>query len=176
MPNHVFIATSLDGYIATTDGGLDWLDVPNPDQSDFGYGEFISGVDAIVMGRRTFEKVMTFGSWPYEKPVFVLSNTITNVPEPVKEKVELLGGDVRTVIKELKVRGYANLYIDGGRVIQSFLREDLIDELILTRIPVLLGGGIPLFGQLDTELNLKHRKTETFGNGLVISRYYRDRR
>jgi dihydrofolate reductase len=119
---------------------------------------------------------MTFGSWPYEKPVFVLSNTITNVPEPVKEKVELLGGDVRTVIKELKVRGYANLYIDGGRVIQSFLREDLIDELILTRIPVLLGGGIPLFGQLDTELNLKHRKTETFGNGLVISRYYRDRR
>ena len=90
MANYVYIATSLDGFIATVDGGIDWLnDVPNPDKSDYGYAEFMNGIAALVMGRRTFEKVLTFDAWPYDKPVFVLSNSLTELPENMTD-----GGDV----------------------------------------------------------------------------------
>src|SRR5512139_253634 len=102
MTNYVYIATSLDGYIASSDGGLDWLhEVPNPEQSDYGYAEFMSGVDAIVMGRNTFETVLTFGSWPYSVPVFVLSNTLEKLPESVAGKAEIIRGDLRQLVDEL---------------------------------------------------------------------------
>jgi dihydrofolate reductase len=176
MANYVYIATSLDGFIATVDGGIDWLnEIPNPDQSDYGYAEFISGIDALVMGRGTFEKVLTFGDWPYDIPVFVLSNRLTTAPEHLTDKVEIVKGKISEVINILNQRGYSNLYIDGGKVIQSFLREDLIDELIITRIPILLGDGIPLFGKLDQILKFKHKKTETHNNMLVKSSYTRNR-
>jgi dihydrofolate reductase len=175
MANYVYIATSLDGFIATVDGGVDWLnEIPNPEQSDYGYAEFISGIDAIVMGRATFETVLTFGDWAYDKPVFVLSNSLTIVPERVTDKVEIVSGDINKLVKQLNQQGYTNLYIDGGKVIQSFLAADLIDELIITRIPILLGDGIPLFNNLDHMLKFKHKKTEIFNNDLVKSSYARD--
>ncbi|MBT9317770.1 dihydrofolate reductase family protein [Leptothoe spongobia] len=175
MANYVYIATSLDGFIATADGGVDWLDeIPNPEQSDFGYAEFIGRVDAIVMGRNSFEKVLTFGSWPYEKLVFVLSNSLKHVPENLVDKVEIIGGDnLKTLVNHLDERGYHNLYIDGGRTIQSFLAEDMIDELIITRVPILLGDGISLFGRLTEKLPFRHQKTEILNNTLVKSSYIR---
>ena len=175
MANYVYIATSLDGFIATPDGGVDWLDeIPNPDQSDFGYGEFISRIDAILMGRNSFEKVLTFGFWPYKKPVFVLSNRLKNIPEDLMHTVEIVSGnDIKTVVNQLNQRGYHNLYIDGGRTIQSFLAEDMIDELIITRVPILLGDGIPLFDRLTDKLQFRHEKTEIFNNTLVKSAYSR---
>lgn len=139
MTNYVYIATSLDGFIATPDGGLDWLfDIPNPDQSDYGYSEFMGGIDAIVMGRNTFEKVLTFSDWPYNKPVFVLSNSLTAVPEPIVAQAEIVKGDIKSLVNQLHQRGYQNLYVDGGKTIQSFLKADLIDEMIITRVPILL--------------------------------------
>jgi len=135
----------------------------------------MSGIDAIVMGRGTFEKVLTFGAWPYEKTVFVLSNSLTTSPEHLKDKVEIVSGEITEVVNHLNQRGYNNLYIDGGKVIQSFLREDLIDELIITRIPILLGDGIPLFGKLEHQLKFMHKKLEIHNNMLVMSSYTRDR-
>ena len=176
MSNYVYIATSLDGFIATSDGGLDWLnEVPNPDKTDYGFADFMDSVDALVMGRNTFEKVLTFGEWFYTKPVFVLSNSLTEIPENLIGKVEIVKGDVQDLVKNLNSQGYKNLYIDGGKLIQGFLKEDLIDELIINKIPILLGKGIPLFGDIDQKLKFKHTKTEVFNDSLVMSRYLRDR-
>ena len=174
MANYVYIATSLDGFIATADGGVDWLDeIPNPDQSDFGYAEFMRSIDAIVMGRNSFEKVLTFVSWPYDKPVFVLSNRLNSVPDNLAATVEIVSGSLKELVDCLAQRGYHNLYIDGGRTIQSFLAEDMIDTMIITKVPVLLGDGIPLFGRLTGKLQFKHEKTEIFNNMLVKSIYTR---
>jgi len=176
MANFVYIATSLDGFIATSDGGLDWLDEsPNPEENGYGYAKFMSGIDALVMGRKTFEKVLTFGSWPYDKPVYVLSNGKVMIPKTLETKVEVVSGTPKKVIAHLKKRGHQNLYIDGGVTIQGFLKEDLIDEMIITRIPVLLGNGIPLFGRLIQRLNFKHEKTELINESLVTSHYKRIR-
>ncbi len=140
MSNIVYIAASIDGYIAKKDGGLDWLnEVPNPDGSDFGFGDFMKTIDAIIMGRNTFEIVLSFGEWPYTKPVFVLSNTLQTVPDNLKDKAEVLTGTPNSIIKEMNSRKFFNLYIDGGKTIQEFLKQDLIDEMIITRIPRILG-------------------------------------
>lgn len=176
MPNYVYIAASLDGFIATPEGGIEWLeDAPNPNGSDFGFSEFISKVHAILMGRATFEKVLAFDHWPYEIPVFVLSSTLKEVPPDLEGKVQIVSGPLVDVISQLGAQGFKNLYIDGGRVIQSFLREDLIDEMIVTRFPKLLGRGIPLFGELIAALDFNHLETEVIENYLVKSRYRRAR-
>jgi dihydrofolate reductase len=176
MAVYVYVATSLDGFIATSDGGVDWLmEIPNPNESDYGFAEFMSGIDALVMGRNTFETVLSFGSWPYNKPVFVLSETLTEVPDSVTDKAEIIGGSLGTVLSRLRERGYLNLYVDGGRVIQSFLAEDLVDELIITRVPILLGEGIPLFGRLTRRLKFEHKKTELLNQTLSKSHYVRAR-
>jgi dihydrofolate reductase len=172
--NYVYIAASIDGYIATSDGGVDWLhEVPNPDNDDFGYSEFVKNIDALVMGRNTFEKILTFGEWPYQKKVFVLSSSLTQIPEELRGNVEILCGSLSEALSEIKTQGFRNLYIDGGKLIQSFLSEDRIDELIVTRIPVLLGSGIPLFGELGAPLRFKHIDTTIHSNALVQSRYAR---
>ena len=176
MPNFVFIATSLDGYIAKTDGSLDWLfEIPNPDVLDFGYNDFINKIDAILMGRITFEKVLTFGSWPYNKPVFVISNSIKQIDKELKGKVEIVSGELKSILMKLNERGIKNIYIDGGKTITNFLKEDLIDELIITRIPVLLGNGLPLFNKSNIELKFEHIKTDVYNNDLVQSHYKRNR-
>ena len=174
MTNYVFVGTSLDGYIAGKDGDLGWLnEIPNPSNSDYGYAEFFENIDALVMGRNTFEVVLGFGEWNSEKPVFVLSNTLVMVPEGLEDKVEIVNGDLKTLVEMLKKRGYDNLYIDGGKVIRSFLKEDLIDEMILTRIPILLGEGIPLFGKLESHMKFTLVKIVTYNDTLVSSHYIR---
>jgi dihydrofolate reductase len=151
------------------------MEIPNPDQSDYGFAEFMSGIDALVMGRNTFETVLGFGSWPYSTPVFVLSETLKEVPDSVSDRAEIISGPLGTVLTRLRERGYLNLYVDGGRVIQSFLAEDLVDEMIITRVPVLLGEGIPLFGRLTKRLKFEHKKTELLNEALSKSHYVRVR-
>lgn len=176
MTNYVYIATSLDGFIATDNGSIDWLDeIPNPDNNDFGYADFMNGIDALVMGRKTFEKVLTFDVWPYDKPVFVLTSSMVQVPQELEGKVELVHGTPRDVVTQLKELGHHNLYIDGGITIQGFLEEDLIDEMVITRAPILLGNGIPLFGKISQKLQFKHKSTEILNEILVKSHYIRNR-
>jgi dihydrofolate reductase len=177
VSNIVYVGTSLDGYIADRDGGLDWLEsVPNPDKDDMGWAEFIDSIDAIVMGRMTMETVLGFGiGWPYEKKVFVLSNSLSTLPDGLNNQVELIKGSPVEITSRLNAEGYKNLYIDGGFTIQSFLKADLIDEMIITRIPILLGGGVSLFGSLPEHLMFEHISTETYLGELVSSRYRRKR-
>ncbi len=173
MANYVYIATSLDGYIATEDGGIQWLsEIPNPNNTDYGFNDFMNGVDGVVMGRNTFEKVLSLGQWPYTKKVFVLSNKLKEVPEELSNKVEIISGNVKTIADDLNKRGFINLYIDGGKVIQSFLREGLIHEMVITRIPILLGSGIPLFGRLDKPIRFSEVRTEVLDD-LLVKNYYR---
>jgi dihydrofolate reductase len=172
----VYIAQSLDGYIADKKGDIDWLnDIPNPENSDFGFAEFIGKIDAIVMGLNTFKQVLSFGVWPYTKPVYVMSTSLKNIPKKFSGKAEIINLKPKELIKRLEKEGMNNLYIDGGALIQSFLSEDLIDELIITSVPVLLGGGIPLFGRLDNYLKFKLQKSEVLNNFLVKSYYKRDK-
>lgn len=174
MTNMIYIAVSLDNFIATQDGGLDWLyAIPNPERSDYGFAEFLKHIDAIVMGRNTFETVLGFDTWPYQKPVFVLSRTLAKLPEKAAGKAELIRGEPTEVVAALNARGYQNLYIDGGRTIQGFLEADLIDEMVITRVPILLGGGIPLFGRLPNELKFRLVSTERLNDTLVKSIYHR---
>ena len=177
IKNRVFIARSLDGYIADRNGGLDWLQtVPNPGQLDMGYEKFIQSVDAIVMGRNTFEVVCGFDmDWPYHIPVFVLSSSLKSVPDKLAGKVELVRGTISENLAHIHQKGYTRLYIDGGATVQNFLREDLIDELIITAIPVLLGGGAPLFGELPGALEFEHVHSELYLDALVQDTYRRKR-
>ena len=175
MSNIVYIGVSIDGYIADRDGGLDWLQsVPNLDNDDFGFTGFIESIDALVMGRNTFETVVGFGGeWPYTKKVFVLSKTLLSLPPRYEGKAEIIKGTPSQITKTLNSKGYKNLYIDGGKTIQSFLLDDLIDEMIITRIPILLGGGTPLFGNLPRHLIFDHISTRVLLNELVLSHYKR---
>lgn len=177
MSNIVFIATSLDGYIADKNGGIDWLHtIPNPEGNDMGYAKHVDSIDALVMGRNTLDMVLSFGiDWPYSKPVFVLSNTMTSVPEGYEDKVFLVKGALVEVLADIHAKGFKNLYIDGGVTIQNFLKEDLIDELIITTIPVLLGGGSPLFGDLNAPLHFKFVKSGTFLDVIVQNHFIRER-
>lgn len=172
----VYIATSLDGFIATEEGGLEWLNaVPNPTNDDYGWADFNSRIDAVLMGRKTFEVVLSFGGWHYEKPVHVVSSTLETVPERLADKVTLHRGALADVLVDLERRGIEHLYVDGGALIQSFLREDLIDEMIVTRVPVLLGAGIPLFQDTGSEKTFTHLKTEVLNCALVKTHYQRRR-
>jgi dihydrofolate reductase len=175
MKTIVYIGASLDGFIARKDGNIDWLVQFANDDAIHAYEEFISRIDAIVIGRGTFEKVLTFPSWPYEKKVFVLSTSIKQVPDIVREKVTILSMKPGELLSYLSRKGFSSIYVDGGKVIQGFLKEDLIDELIISKTPVLIGSGIPLFGYLDTDLQFKHIRTEVSSNEVVRSYYERKR-
>lgn len=177
MANIVYIATSLDGYIADKNGGLDWLhSIPNPEGSDLGFYGFMERVDALVMGRNTFETVCGFDcEWPYSKPVFVISNSLKAIPEGFQDKAFLVSGELKNIIAELNGKGFKELYIDGGITVQNFLAEDLIDEMIITTIPVVLGGGSPLFGDLPSPLQFELTSSEVLINAIVKNHYLRQR-
>jgi dihydrofolate reductase len=165
----VFIATSVDGFIARANGGLDWL--PAGDVEEHGYEAFIATVDALVIGRSTFETVLTFGAWPYgEKPVYVLS-TRALAAAPAGAVVERMAGPPADIASQLTARGVRHAYVDGGITIQRFLQAGLIQRLIITRIPVLLGAGIPLFGITGRDIVLTHIGTRQYASGLVQSEY-----
>jgi dihydrofolate reductase len=173
----VFIATSLDGFIADKDGGIGWLDsIPEINTIDTGYHAFMANIDALVMGRSTFETVCGFDiDWPYEKPVFVLSNTLTSIPEKAKGKAQIVNGPLTKVLASIREQGYHRLYIDGGSTIQGFLKEDLIDEMIITVIPILLGNGIPLFSEVPKPLMFECISSKVFLDKIVQNRFVRVR-
>jgi dihydrofolate reductase len=169
MQASVFIGTSVDGFIARANGALDFL--PPGGGEPHGYDEFMATVDALVIGRKTFETVLSFEAWPYgEKPVFVLS-TGQLAPAPAGAVVERLSGEPAEIVAQLAVRGIRHIYVDGGITIQRFLRAGLIQRLIITRVPVLIGSGVPLFGVTPRDIGLKHIATRAFASGLVQSEY-----
>ncbi|MEO5815984.1 MAG: dihydrofolate reductase family protein [Gemmatimonadaceae bacterium] len=169
MTASVFIATSVDGFIAREDGALDWL----PEHSEsHGYDEFMATIDAIVMGRKTFETVLGFGAWPFDKVrVIVLSSRASELVAPEGAMCEMMCGTPREIVERLAERGMKHLYIDGGVTIQRFLEAGLIQRAIITRIPILLGDGIPLFGSLSRDVRLEHVATRSYPSGLVQSEY-----
>lgn len=171
MSHYVYIATSLDGFIARKDGAIDWLTaIDNPEQTDYGYEEFISQIDAIVMGRSTYELAKKITPWPYKKPVYVMSRTLNEITSG--NDVHLTRLQPKELVEQLHAQGLKNLYIDGGKTIQSFLNENLIDEMTITKIPLLLGGGIPLFdSHAGREIRFIHVETVVYKNGLVKSAY-----
>lgn len=171
----VFIATSLDGFIAREDGGIDWLPTPDTESDggeDYGYNSFIKTIDAIVMGRNTYELVLTFDEWYYgEIPLFVLTTKGVDIPDRLSKTVSQTSGNPHEIVKELADKGYHNLYVDGGKTIQGFLNADLIDEMTITTIPVLIGNGIPLFGSTDHDIHLEHVQNSSFSDGLIQHKY-----
>ncbi|MEP6828805.1 MAG: dihydrofolate reductase family protein [Rhizomicrobium sp.] len=171
VTGHVFIAASLDGYIARRDGDIDWLSLYGGASEDHGYPAFMNSIDGIVMGRGTFEKVLTFGKWSYDKPVIVMSRSLKDLPTPLIGKATIAAQSPETVMENLTAQGMRRVYVDGGKVIQSFLRAKLIADMIVTHIPVLLGSGIPLFGEQDGDIGLRHVRTASFPSGLVQSKY-----
>ncbi len=165
----VFVGTSVDGFIARPNGTFDFLDAGG--NEPHGYEEFMATVDALVIGRNTYETVLGFGGWAYgKKPVFVLS-TRPLAPAPPEAIVEQMSGDPAEIVVQLTARGIGHIYVDGGITIQGFLRASLIQRLIVTRVPILIGSGIPLFGALPGDILLKHVATRQYTGGLVQSEY-----
>jgi|SRR5579863_74304 dihydrofolate reductase len=170
MKASVFIGTSLDGFIARSDGTFDFL--PEGGGEPHGYNEFIATVDAIVIGRKTFETVLTVNPWPYgDKRVVVLSSSPVDFSKVIRGKVEQMAGSPAEIVSKLTATGATHLYIDGGITIQQFLRAGLIQRLTITRVPVLIGDGIPLFGSLPHDIHLRHIATRQYSSGLVSSEY-----
>ena len=166
----VFVGTSVDGFIARLNGDLDFL--PEGGGEPHGYTEFMAGVDALVIGRKTFETVAAFDEWPYgQKRVVVLSSRPVDLSSVKSGVVEHMAGPPAEIVAKLAAGGARHLYIDGGITIQGFLRARLIQRLIVTRVPVLIGSGIPLFGALPHDVRLRHVATRHYPSGLVQSEY-----
>jgi dihydrofolate reductase len=167
----VFCGASVDGFIARPNGALDFLDAGGSDPH--GYDEFMATVDTVVMGRATFEVVLSFDSWPFTKPVVVLASRPLDLSVAIARgaTVEQMGGEPAEIVARLAARGALSLYVDGGVTIQRFLRAGLVDRLVVSRVPVLIGEGIPLFGRLPHDVLLRHVATRTYPGGLVQSEY-----
>ncbi|WP_428407417.1 dihydrofolate reductase family protein [Hyphococcus sp.] len=177
MTNYVYLGASIDGYISARDGGLGWLEyVPTPKGDDLGFADFMAKVDAVVMGRKTFETLIGFGvGWHYPKPGIILSTTMNEAPEAFAGHVEFASGTPQEIVDFAKAKGFGNLYIDGGDTVRRFLAEDMIDEMIITTIPILLGGGVQLFGELDEHLGFELVKSEVLA-GQLSKRHFRRKR
>jgi dihydrofolate reductase len=166
----VFIGTSVDGFIARPNGDLDFL--PPDGGEPHGYDEFMASVDALVIGRKTFETVLAYAEWPYGgKPVVVLSSRPVDLSAVRGGVVEQMAGSPAEIVSNLAARGVHHIYVDGGITIQGFLRAGLVQRLIITRVPVLIGDGIPLFGTLPRDVRLHHVATQHYASGLVKSEY-----
>jgi dihydrofolate reductase len=173
ITGHVFIATSLDGYIARPDGDIAWLLARDDRQEDHGYDAFIADKDAIVMGRGSYEKVATFDLWPYDLPVLVLSRQLagTPIPDRLRGKVRFADLSPQDAMRALEEDGTRRVYVDGGQVVQAFLRAGLVADMVITTVPVLIGAGRRLFGELPTDRDLALVASRSFPSGLVQSTY-----
>tara|TARA_R110001592_G_scaffold10110_2_gene52756 strand:+ start:16895 stop:17458 length:564 start_codon:yes stop_codon:yes gene_type:complete len=182
MKCSVYIATSADGYIATPDGGVDWLynsgnsKADMDDNPDMGFSEFMASVDCMIMGRKCMEMISSMNlspeQWPYgDTHIVVLSSTVKSPPENLTGKVEMFSGEVTDLIEKLEGKGFDHAYIDGGATITSFLNLRLIDEMTITRAPVLLGNGISLFGKLDNQIKLSDSEATAFANDFIQVKY-----
>ena len=172
MKTTVFIGTSLDGFIARANGDLDFL--PPGGGEPHGYDEFMATVDALVIGRKTFEKVLTFDKWPYGEKTVVVLSTRPLARAPLGAVTERMSGTPAEIVSQLTVRGIRHIYVDGGITIQRFLQDGLIHRLVITRVPVLIGAGIPLFGSIPRDIALRHVGTRQYASGLVQSEYVVD--
>ena len=174
MKCSVYIATSVDGYIATPDGGVDWLHTAgnmaaDMGNEDMGFRDFMYSVDCMIMGRKCMEMIsnmnLTPEQWIYgDMPIFVLSNTVKETPDNLQGKVEMYSGDINELVSKLEKSGYTHAYIDGGTTITSFLNHGLISEMTITKAPILLGEGIPLFGKIHKRLKLENTEVKSFPN------------
>ena len=182
MKCSVYIATSVDGYIATVDGGVDWLhttgnsEADMGDNPDMGFGSFINSIDCMIMGRKCMEVIssmnLTPEQWSYgDIHIVVLSNTVKEPPENLSGKVEVYSGEIPALIEQLVSRGYKHAYIDGGSTITSFINLELINEMTITKAPVLLGEGIPLFGKINKSVKLENAKSTAFSNDFIQIKY-----
>ncbi len=170
---HVFIGTSLDGFIARKNNDIAWLtEFPTHDE-DHGFTAHMERVDAVVMGRGTYDVIKHMRPWYYAKPVVVLSQSLIqgDIPEEIADKVEVMNATPEEAMRNFATRGWARVYVDGGSVIKSFLRAGLISDLVISRLPVLIGDGISLFGPLEADLMLEHEGTTAFASGMVQSTY-----
>ena len=162
----LYIATSLDGYIASPDDNLDFLSVVEQEGEDYGYAQFIESVDTVIVGRKTYDKVLSMGfDFPHsDKESYI----ITRTPKPATGKIEFYTGDLKNLILKLKKQEGKNIFVDGGaEVVNLLLKDNLIDEFCISIIPVLLGDGIRLFQDNRPELPLKFVRSESFNSGLV---------
>jgi dihydrofolate reductase len=170
MLTSVFVGTSLDGFIARHNGEYDFLHAG--ESLPHGYDEFIATVDLLVIGRKTFETVLAFPEWPYgNRQVVVLSSRPLDFSGVRGGRVEQMSGDPTEIFSKLSTRGFKHAYVDGGVTAQCFLRAGLIQRITITRVPVLIGDGIPLFGSLPHDVQLRHITTQTYAGGLVKSEY-----
>jgi dihydrofolate reductase len=172
MKTSVFVGVSVDGFLARINGQLDFLDAAGSESH--GYEEFIDTVDTIVIGRKTFEIVMGFDTWPYgARRVVILSSQPIDLSAASARggRVEHMSGPPAPIATRLAAEGARHVYVDGGLTIQDFLRAGLIQRLVINRVPVLIGSGIPLFGSLPQDVSLRHVGTRTFQGGLVQSEY-----
>lgn len=169
----VFIATSMDGYIAKKDGDITWLttfSAPTAadEDKDCGFSQFFSSVDVLVMGKNSYEAVVKFDPWPYQgKRVVVLSSSLTSVCK----QAELFSGNATNLVEKLHAEGAKHIYVDGGVTISNFLNADLIDEMIISLIPVVLGSGIPLFSNIKSEKWCRSISSHAYSNGLIQIKY-----
>ncbi|OYU17448.1 MAG: deaminase [Rhodobacteraceae bacterium PARR1] len=170
----VFIATSLDGLIARADGGIDWLiGRPVPEGEDFGYASFMQGIGALVMGRQSFDKALTFPEWPYPVPVVVMSRSPARitVPDHLRDRVQVTDAAPEAILSDLAAQGVARVYVDGGQVVRVFLRAGLIRRMVVTMIPVLLGEGRPLWGHGAGDIDLALVTARHWPNGFAQLEY-----
>jgi dihydrofolate reductase len=169
MKLSVFCGVSVDGFLARPNHALDFLDAGG--EEPHGFDEFYASIDVMVIGRKTFEVVLTFGKWPYgKKAVVVLSSRPLDF-SAVKGNVEQMSGEPVDIVKRLKSRNFRHAYVDGGKTIQRFLAAGCIDRMVITRVPVLIGEGIPLFGAVPQDIRLHHVATRCYKGGLVQSEY-----
>lgn len=171
MPVSVFVGTSLDGFIARLDGTFDFLSTGGGEEPH-GYEEFFASIDAVVMGRNTFEIVAAFHSWPFaDKRVVVLSMRAVDLGRVRAGRIEQMSGEPAEIVAKLAASGAHHLYVDGGITVQRFISAGLVDRLTITRVPILVGTGIPLFGVVPRDIPLRHLATQTYRTGLVKSEY-----
>lgn len=169
MKVSAFVAASVDGFIARADGRLDWLEGGD---SDYGYQSYFDSVDALIIGRKTFVAALAMATWPYGfKRVLVLSRRYVEIPQNLVRFVESTQYPPSTLVESLRQARIAHLAVDGGLTIQSFIQSNLLNEITITQIPILLGGGVPLFGPLPAGRSLTLQHSQSFDGGVQQSRY-----